>query len=453
MESDTSSDLNVNYIDNKGNNINLGGINAVKKESSETDHYLNMLANTVKTAQESEEEESSLKLDDFKNDSSSVNSSSVSSKPEFTNLDFNNSEENRSNNSSTRSKKSKRSKRSKITELSESSNNSSENNSTRSSIKSPIKVQLTEKEIKMKKIEMLRKLSELKQKGYKLTKEYDFNSSLEDMEYEYALLKSFADKRNGIKLYKNILLNACSVTEFLNDKYDPFSFQLAGWSEHMSVEVDSYDDVLEEIYEKYKGRGKSMPPEMKLLLLVMASASAFHFSKAHLSNIPGLDSVLKNNPDMISKLVSGQRQTSQFMTEQEINIENQRKDLQERERRLKQQMAFQQQQMAKQPQQQQMVQPNINTTSFPLNNTPLANNESYTNAHHPSSLNPGLPNPLIGQKTNITASQSVNDVLSKLNTNSADTQEESSVNNDRIISDSASEKRRGRKKKSLMQIN
>ena len=29
----------------------------------------------------------------------------------------------------------------------------------------------------------------------------------------------------------------------------------------------------------------------------MASASAFHFSKAHLSNIPGLDKVLKNFVD------------------------------------------------------------------------------------------------------------------------------------------------------------
>ena len=35
----------------------------------------------------------------------------------------------------------------------------------------------------------------------------------------------------------------------------------------MSVEVDSYDDVLEELYEKYKGKGSSMPPEIKLVLL------------------------------------------------------------------------------------------------------------------------------------------------------------------------------------------
>ena len=52
----------------------------------------------------------------------------------------------------------------------------------------------------MKKIEMLRKLCDLKTKGYKLSKEYDFNSSIEEMEYEYALLKSFVDKRNGVKI-------------------------------------------------------------------------------------------------------------------------------------------------------------------------------------------------------------------------------------------------------------
>ena len=74
------------------------------------------------------------------------------------------------------------------------------------------------------------------------------------------MLKSFADKRNGIKLYKNLILNGCSVIEFCNEKYDPFKFKLSGWSEHMNVEVDNYDDVLEELYEKYRGSGGSMPP-------------------------------------------------------------------------------------------------------------------------------------------------------------------------------------------------
>ena len=111
---------------------------------------------------------------------------------------------------------------------------------------------LTEKEIKLRKIDMLRKLSELKSKGYELSKDYDFNSSLEEMEYEYELLKSFVDKNNGVKMYKQMLINGVALMEFFNEKYDPFDFHLKGWSEHMSVEVDTYDEVMEELYEKYQ---------------------------------------------------------------------------------------------------------------------------------------------------------------------------------------------------------
>jgi hypothetical protein len=95
--------------------------------------------------------------------------------------------------------------------------------------------------------EFQKKLAELKLKGYSLSKEYDFNSSVEEMEYEYALLRSFIDKKNGVKIFKNSLLQAVSVVEFLNDKYDPFDFHLSGWSEHLTIESDSWEDVFEEL--------------------------------------------------------------------------------------------------------------------------------------------------------------------------------------------------------------
>ena len=43
------------------------------------------------------------------------------------------------------------------------------------------------------------------------------------MEYEYELLKSFANKRNGVKLYKNILLNTV-YSKFLNDNMIHLNF-------------------------------------------------------------------------------------------------------------------------------------------------------------------------------------------------------------------------------------
>ena len=97
----------------------------------------------------------------------------------------------------------------------------------KSCINQTYKKELTPQEMRLKKIEMLRKLCEIKTKGFALSKEYDFNSSLEEMEYEFDLLKSFADKRNGVKIFKGGLLQAVSVIEFLNDKYDPFDFHLS----------------------------------------------------------------------------------------------------------------------------------------------------------------------------------------------------------------------------------
>lgn len=326
---------------------------------------------------------------------------------------------------------------------------------------------LTGQQLRMKKIEMLRKLCDLKTKGYKLSKEYDFNSSIEEMEYEYDLLKSFADRRNGIKLYKNTIINFTNLIEFFNDKYDPFGIQLSGWSEHMSVEVDSYDDVLEELYEKYKGAGKSMPPEIKLLILIGFSASAFHFSKKHMSNLPmGTANVGApgGNPfgglqsGIAQKIASmGKQPDSKFMSEQELNIKRQKEELKEQDRLMKEKMRQNAMQM---PLRQNQSTSQSNPTVEP----------NYTNAKAPvnfskpfeTDFTPGGPPSLLIKNNDtrpiINQNQTVRDVLNRLHNRSdkdtQDTQEETTVNNDRLLSDTtASEsKKKGRKKKPLMQI-
>ena len=330
MDSETSTDNNIKYLDKNGNkllseeNIKIG----VKKQSSDntTDYYFNMIANEDKINNENTDSASS--------DNSKYASSSSSKKI---------------SNSSSESVKSKTSVKYEKLLLSEESNKKEPvipnfnkeipnyNKFDTSKVSVPnlnfetTTFNMTPQQIKMKKIELLRRLCEIKSKGFQLTKEYDFNSSIEEMEYEYSLLKSFADKKNGIKIYKSCLLNGISIVEFLNDKYDPFDFKLSGWSEHMSVEVDSYDDILEELYEKYKSSGAGMPVEVKFLLLIVASGAAFHFSKTQLGNIPGASSITSG---VLGKMMSSNKK-SNFMTPQEINLENQKKILKEREQQLK----------------------------------------------------------------------------------------------------------------------
>ena len=479
MASDTSSDLNIN-LDNKQNTLP-----SIKDASVTTDFYLNLAANPSKTLVESVETSSSLHYnnDDSVIEDMSENNSTVSKKSEVFNNDSinNNSPRKLSKKSSKhKSHKSSKHKHHHSVDSSASSSKAKYHNVTISpENKSSKKPVLSSQDIRMKKIDLLRKLSEIKTKGYKLSKEYDFNSSLEEMEYEYDLLKNFAERRNGIKLYKNTILNVSNIIEFFNNKYDPFGFQLEGWSEHMNIEIDSYDDVMEELYEKYKSKGKSMPPELKLLLLVGASATAFHFSKSHLSKMPGMGGIMNAQPEIVSKIINNKK-PSQFMSEQELNIMKQKQEIQEKEKALKQKMRQQyqppqQQQQYQPPPQQQQYQPpqpppqqstvknntpvNFQNThqSVNFNNVPPADPKHKINNGIPSRMVPSSDPRDIQSKNTIKKSDSVKEILSRLHNreiDTIDTQDETSTMNDRIISDTLTDsaKSKGKKKKNLMTV-
>ena len=445
MSSDTKSDINdIKYLDKFGNQIDTK--TEIKRQTTDTDYHFGLLANQEKIF--SIKSENLSDLDNIINTSESRNSND--SKSSDTSKNSNDSK------SSITSKKSSYSSKPRINNISLNSpsykNYSNETKLSTPEIKSSIpynnvpvnnnyipvnnnyipvnnnyipniennttySTNLSPQETRMKKIELLRRLSEIKSKGYSLTKEYDFNSSIDEMEYEYALLRSFADKRNGVKLYKNILLNGISLMEFLNDKYDPFDFKLKGWSEHMSVEVDSFEDIFEELYEKYKGTGKSTPVEIRLILLLLASGAAFHFSKTQLGSIPGVSSVATG---FVNKMMS-EKKTSQFMSPQEINLEKQKESLREHEKQVKQEKK---------------------------------NNLIKTISKH-SSMSRDAPD--------VRAPENVQEILSRIKNiqqnstslnNTTETQEESTIN-DRLVSDSTfseNNKKKG-KKKPMISIN
>lgn len=138
---------------------------------------------------------------------------------------------------------------------------------------------------KYRKVELLRIFQELEQKGIKLSTTYTIHSSLEDMEQEYEILKSLETKKQAVRLYKGFMVNGIQMLEFLNESYNPFEFHLKGWSEHVSLSIDEYDEVLSEIYEKWKHTGRKLEPELKLVVMLTMSATTFH---AHNTLLQGL---------------------------------------------------------------------------------------------------------------------------------------------------------------------
>ena len=98
------------------------------------------------------------------------------------------------------------------------------------------------------------------------------------------------------------MLMACVTgLEFLNNRFDPFSVKLDGWGESVNENVSDYDEIFEELNEKYGGGGE-MAPELRLLFTLGGSAFMFHLSNTMFkSSIPGMDDVLQQNPELMKQ--------------------------------------------------------------------------------------------------------------------------------------------------------
>ena len=163
----------------------------------------------------------------------------------------------------------------------------------------------TQKELKFKKMETFAKLMHIKSLGIEFTKKYNMDSDLDEMEAEVKYHSDIQSKKNGVQLAKSFMCNAITGLEFFNERYDPFGFKLKGWSDQVKMNKDDFEEVFADLLEKYKGNGSKMEPEMKLAMMLIISAGSFHMSQTIATGLPGIDDVIKNNPQLLSKIQSG----------------------------------------------------------------------------------------------------------------------------------------------------
>lgn len=175
-------------------------------------------------------------------------------------------------------------------ERSESSHGSRRSNSSKKSEASDLSI-LVKQKIKTKndltenqrKEELLFLFAKLEKKGFKLNQKFTMRSSLEDMERVYERLENERNTKASIRFQRKVLMGIVSGLEFLNGTMNPFDIDLEGWSESIMENQDEYDDIFEELYEKYKDKGK-VSPEVKLLMTLAGSAFYFHLSKTILKS-------------------------------------------------------------------------------------------------------------------------------------------------------------------------
>jgi hypothetical protein len=168
---------------------------------------------------------------------------------------------------------------------------------------------MSEDEILKEKQEMLYQFDRLEKKGIKLPRKFTLASNIEEMRSEYERLKRDKEVDASVKFQRRMLMAFASGVEFLNDKFDPFDVKLSGWSEKVHEDIDDYDDVFEELHEKYKGKAK-VAPELKLLFMMGSSAFMFHLTNSMFkTSLPGLDQVLKQNPELMKQFAAATANT------------------------------------------------------------------------------------------------------------------------------------------------
>ena len=164
------------------------------------------------------------------------------------------------------------------------------------------KKQKSYEEIQREKQELLFNLERLQKQGYPPSKKYTMASAYEDMKYEYERLKKQRDVEKSIKFSRKILMAFVSGAEFLNNRFDPCDIKLDGWSENVMENVNDYDEVFEELHDKY-GESVKMAPELRLIAMIGGSAFMYHLTNSLFKSAsPKLSDILKQNPDIMKNI-------------------------------------------------------------------------------------------------------------------------------------------------------
>jgi hypothetical protein len=148
------------------------------------------------------------------------------------------------------------------------------------------------------KSDLINKLNRLEGKGFTISRRYTMDNTLDEIKQEFDRLTDARKLETSIKFQRQMMMGMVTGLELMNEKFNPLDWQLKGWSESVNENIDDFDEVFEELYDKYKGKG-NMPPEARLLFMLAGSGFMFHMSNSFFrSKMPSMDDILRSNPGL-----------------------------------------------------------------------------------------------------------------------------------------------------------
>ena len=159
------------------------------------------------------------------------------------------------------------------------------------------------KTIEDEKADLLNKITRLIKKGIQGSARLTIYSDIEEIRTEYKRMTYSIEVDRSIKFQRRMMIACVTGLEFLNDKFDPFDLELNGWSQNCMENVEDYDGVFEDLYNKYKTKVQ-VAPEVKLIMMVGGSAMMFHLTNSMFkAAVPNVTQVMKQNPELMRNMV------------------------------------------------------------------------------------------------------------------------------------------------------
>jgi hypothetical protein len=158
------------------------------------------------------------------------------------------------------------------------------------------------------KAEFINKLQRLEAKGFPVAKRFTMDNSLDEIKAEYMRLVDARQLETSIRFQRNMLMGFVTGLDWMNNKFDPFDLKLDGWSESVHENIEDYDEIFEELYDKYKQRGQ-MPPEARLVFQLAGSGFMCHVSNSFFrAKMPSADDIFKKNPELAKQFAAAAAQ-------------------------------------------------------------------------------------------------------------------------------------------------
>ncbi len=251
-------------------------------------------------------------------------------------------------------------------------------------------------EKRLKRLDMMRALGELRDLGCKVTN-YNIDDDYYMMKYELDLHRSIRSKRNWLGLYSHMMIGAIKGVELLNDNYNPFNFSLKGLSDEVNADKNTYYEILGEIYEFHNVPGKKMNPWFRLMVSLIGVVVVVGGKNNAHKFIPSRSKKVENDEDYIEKLRAKAAKDSQsqhsgpkkqeppqnnldeYMNKQHEHAVQRAKDLEELKR---QELEYQQyqQMLAQQKEKFNSIKKNLELTASPSARSEVSRKSSLKSA-------------------------------------------------------------------------